>query len=322
MYRELQDNILYILPGIALALLTVPGFALLGQYFDRHYPLAAGVYQFCGALGIVVFPPLTQVLLDTYSWRNTLLLLGGIYFHMIIGGILLRSPFRMQKFSLLSSNDLDDDNDPCLETNNSEPDTFTWMDLPSADSGRTAKYTINYMHLTGLHLFNNLSFLANCVAYGSVLANFTGWVIYFVPHCLTKRLTPHEASLLASIAGLAAVLSPFVYIPLVSKRLISVQGYIYISCAIVSISLFADPFSSTFTTVLLSSSSFTFGCSAIYPLLDVCLKSVVDEDDLSKAFGWRVAVGGIFRILSGFLVGKRSCNEIDKDHVKTRALVI
>ena len=85
------------LPGFGLALLMVPGFALLGQYFDKYYPLAGGVCLACGGLGIIIFPPLTQGLLDTYGWRNTLLLLGVIYLHMIIGGILLRSPSRMKK---------------------------------------------------------------------------------------------------------------------------------------------------------------------------------------------------------------------------------
>ena len=297
--------IFYILTGIALALLLIPGYALLGQYFDKYYPLAGGVCQASSALGIIVFPPLAQILLDTYGWRNTLLLLGGVCLHMIISGILFRSPStRMQKFSLLTKNDVDDDNESCSDISDLEHNTFTWMDLPPSSSGRAAKYNFDCLHLTGLHLFKNLSFLANCVASGSACCAFVGWVIYFVPHCLTKGLTPQEASLLASIAGFAYLLGSFVYIPIVSKRLISVRGCIYISCALVSVTLFADPFSSTFSTVLLSSAGFTFGYSAVYPLLDVCLKSVVDEDDLLKAFGWRVAIGGVFRILSGFLLGK------------------
>ena len=300
-----DDTGLYIFfAGIALALLKIPGQALLGIYFDEYYPLARGVCTACGALGIIVFPPLTQVLLDTYGWRNTLLLLGGICSHMIISGILFRSPTRVQKFSLLKTNDLDDDNDQCLEANASEHDTFTWMDLSSTSSGRTAKCNFEFMHLIGLHLFTNFSFLANCAAAGSLSVTFTGWVIYFIPHCLTKGLTPQEASLLASIAGFAYLLGPFVYIPIVSKRVISARGYIYISYTVASVSLFADQFSSTFATVLLSSACFTFSFSAVYPLLDVCLKSAVGEDDLSKAFGWRAAVVGVFRILPGFLVGK------------------
>ena len=280
--------------GIALALLMIPGQALQGQYFDKYYPLARGVCSACGALGIIVFPPVTQILIDIYGWRNALLLLGGIYSHMIIGGMLFRLPSRLQKFSLLTTNDLDDNNDPCLEQ-----DTFTWMDLSSTSSGCN----------TGLHLFNSLSFLANCIAAGSASCTITGWVIYFVPHCLTKGFTPHEASLLASITGFAFILGNILYIPIVSKGFISIRGYLYISCTMESLTLFADPLSPTFATVLLSSVSFAFSYSAVLPLLDVCLKSVVDEDDLSKAFGWRVAVGGIFRILSGFLVGKFLCRE-------------
>ena len=190
-----------------------------------------------------------------------------------------------------------------------EHDTFTWMDLSPTSSGRATKYKLDCLHHTGLHLFNNFSFLTNCIAAGSASCTITGWVIYFVPHCLTKGLTPQEASLLASIAGFAFLLGTIVYIPIVSNRLISIRGYFYISCTMDSLSLFTDPLSSTFATVLLLSVSFTFSYSAVYPLLDVCLKSVVDEDDLSKAFGWRVAVGGVFRIISGFLVGKFLCRE-------------
>ena len=79
---------------------------------------------------------------------------------------------------------------------------------------------------------------------------------------------------------------------------------IYISCAIVSTSLIADTFSSTFTTVLLSNTCFALSFSVIHPLVTVSLKPVVGEDDLSKAFGFQAAVTGIFRVFSGFLVGK------------------
>ena len=266
--------------------------------------MAHGIREACGALGIIVFPPLTQVLLDTYGWRNTLLLLGAIYSHTLISGILFRSPSYEQKFSLVATNDDLDENDSCLETNDSENDTFTWMDLPLEGSGYSTKRKFDILYFTGLHLFKNFSFLANCAVSLSASCAFTGWVIYFVPHCLTKGLTPQEASLLASIAGFAYLLGCLVYIPFVSKQLISARGYIYISCAMVSISLIADTFSLTYATILLSNTCFAFSFSAIHPLVDVCLKPVVGEENLSKAFGWQVAVGGIFRIFSGFLVGK------------------
>ena len=289
--------------GIGLALLTVPAYSLLGQYFDKYLPLASGVVEVCGALGIVVFPPLTQILLDTYGWRNTLLLLGAVCLHMIISGILFRSP-NTRRFSLLPTNDFFNDNKSTLGNNDLDYDTFSWMDLPSEGSSQTVKRKFDIFNLTGLHLFKNLSFLANCAATGSSSCIFTGWIIYFVPHCIAKGLSPREASLLASIAGFAYLIGCLVYIPIVSKQLISARGYIYISCAISSISLFADTFSSTFTTILVTNACFGFSFGSVYPLLIVCLKYVVNEGDLSKAFGWQVAVGGTFRILSGFLVGK------------------
>ena len=66
--------------GIAFSLLRTTCRALQGQYFDKYYPLAAGVCEPCIDLGIIIFPPLTKVLLGTYGWRNSLLLIGAISF--------------------------------------------------------------------------------------------------------------------------------------------------------------------------------------------------------------------------------------------------
>ena len=211
-----------------MALLAVTVNTLLGQYFEKYYALANGLVEAYGALGIIVFPPLTQMLLDTYGWRNTVLLLGAVYSHTLISGILFQPPSYEQSFSLVATND-DLDDDSCLETNASENDIFTWIDQPSAGSEHSER-ELDILHFTGLHLFKNVSFLANCTASLSASCAFTGWVIYFVPHCLTKGLTPQEASLLASIAGFAYLVGCLVYIPFVSKQIISARGYLHIVC--------------------------------------------------------------------------------------------
>ncbi|XP_072051559.1 monocarboxylate transporter 11-like isoform X3 [Amphiura filiformis] len=102
-----------IIYGIAMALVTVPCYSLLGQYFDRHYLLACSLFQGCGSLGMMIFAPLTQLLLDTYGWRNTLLLLGAMYFHVFVGGALLRKPniepdTDEQTYIALKTRDVDD----------------------------------------------------------------------------------------------------------------------------------------------------------------------------------------------------------------------
>ncbi|XP_072018083.1 monocarboxylate transporter 12-like [Amphiura filiformis] len=82
--------LLSIINGISFALLLVPGYALLAQYFERHYSLAIGIVYASASFGLMVAAPVAQFLLDTYGWRGTLLILGGINFHLLFSGSLLR----------------------------------------------------------------------------------------------------------------------------------------------------------------------------------------------------------------------------------------
>ncbi|XP_072051558.1 monocarboxylate transporter 12-like isoform X2 [Amphiura filiformis] len=287
--------------GIAMALVTVPCYSLLGQYFDRHYLLACSLFQGCGSLGMMIFAPLTQLLLDTYGWRNTLLLLGAMYFHVFVGGALLRKPniepdTDEQTYIALKTRDVDDN---AVADREYDDSALRGNKLGTVDK----KKNTNVLELFGLNLFSNLSFVAVCLMSGCMTSTFVGWIVYFIPHCLVKGMSPYEASFLSTLAGFAYLVGNFIFIPFVSKNIVSVRGAIYIASTVAVIALIVDKFCSTFVTLSISSMCFTCGIGVMYPLLDVCLKSVVELESLSKAFGWRTAMTGTFKILSGFIVG-------------------
>ena len=288
----------------------VPGYSLLGRYFDKYYPLVGGLCNASGSLGLMVFAPLTQILLDAYGWRNTLLVLGGLYFHLVISGMLLRSPHH-QKPSVLtveveaSHASIKHDEANGNKAGHEADDNSQYENLRQElqNLGETERFT-TFLNKSGLSLFKNMSFVANTAVIGCTRCAFMGWVIYFVPHCMTKGLTPHETSLQTSIVGFAYLIGNFIYMPIISRNIVSIRTYFYCTSTIAAISLFADTFSTTFATILLSNSCFLCSIAAVQPLLDVCLKSAVGEQYLSRAFGWRMASGGIFRILAGFIVGR------------------
>ena len=66
---------------------------------------------------------------------------------------------------------------------------------------------------------------------------------------------------------------------------------------------FVDKFTSTFVSICITNSIYTCGIG-VHCLIDVHMKTVLDQNSLAKAFGWRTAVGGLFRALPGFLIGK------------------
>ncbi|XP_072040504.1 monocarboxylate transporter 11-like [Amphiura filiformis] len=305
------DNVLVlgilisIINGIAFAFITIPAYALLGQYFDKLYPLATGVFYSFGILGLMVFAPLTQFLLSTYGWRNILLLIGATNVHLVACAALLHSPVKVclgQYASLTcTSRDLHLAYFTSSKKNNYENfETFGWMSEPA---GHYRKTPDKLLEQSGILLFKNRSFLAVCVMLASIDTTYAGWIVYFIPHCLVKGLPAYEASFLATAAGFANLIGHVIYIPFVSRNIISVRGCIYISGAVAAISLFVDKFTVTITTISIANVLYMCAAGVAYPLCDVVLKSVVGSESLAKAFGWRLAISGLVRLLPGFLLG-------------------
>ena len=244
------------------------------------------------------------MLLDAYGWRNALLVLGGLYCHLIASGMLLRTPHNQ----IPSAVEVDVANygevksyEAGLETEDNSP--YKSLRQTEPNSGKNDRFNI-FINKSGLSLFKNISFVANTAVICCTRFVFMGWIIYFIPHCLTKGLTPHETSLQTSIVGFTYLIGHFIYMPIISRNLVSIRTYFFCTSTIAAISLFADTFSTTFATILLSNGCFSCSIAAVQPLLDVYLKSAVGEENLSRAFGWRMASGGIFRILAGFIVGR------------------
>lgn len=263
--------------GIGVGLLLIPSLTLLGRYFDKRYPLASAIAYAGISLGIVIFAPLAQFFVDTYGWRNAVLLMGAINCHGIVAGCLLR-PFRHDKVN----GDKRNLHTPLIETSSKQ----------------------NWEKRFGLSLFKNPSFVAAILMMSCDSFSNTGWIVYFVPHCIVKGLTPYEASLLATAAGLANLCGRFIYVPFVSRNIISVRWALYLSGIPAAIALMVDPWTNTLPTVLIATSCYCLGAGVLKPLCDVHIKNIVKEHLLSQAFGFRMAVNGVFRFMAGFLIGK------------------
>ena len=58
----------------------------LASYFHEKYDIAIAISQTGLAMGVIIIPLLTQLLLDTYGWRGCMLLLGVINLHLVVSG--------------------------------------------------------------------------------------------------------------------------------------------------------------------------------------------------------------------------------------------
>ena len=79
-----------ILAGFGLSLCYVASVVIVAYYFDKRRSFATGLAVCGSGIGTFVFAPLTQVLLDTYGWRGTTLILAGLFLNLAVCGALMR----------------------------------------------------------------------------------------------------------------------------------------------------------------------------------------------------------------------------------------
>lgn len=71
-------------------MMFIPAIIVVGLYFDKRRALATGIATSGSGLGTFAYAYLTDILLRTYGWRGTILILGGILLNVIVCGLIFR----------------------------------------------------------------------------------------------------------------------------------------------------------------------------------------------------------------------------------------
>ncbi|KAM4618193.1 monocarboxylate transporter 13 [Polymixia lowei] len=78
------------LNGFGYALTWTPTVTMLACYFERRRPVANALASTGECILTFLLTPLFQFLVDSYSWRGAMLVLGGLQLHLCVCGMLLR----------------------------------------------------------------------------------------------------------------------------------------------------------------------------------------------------------------------------------------
>ncbi|XP_069674659.1 uncharacterized protein [Periplaneta americana] len=77
-----------IIAGIGMGLVAPSSYLAINSYFVSRRGLAMGICQAAIGLGFIAVPYLVQAMLNTYGFRGTMLLLGGIALNSVVGALL------------------------------------------------------------------------------------------------------------------------------------------------------------------------------------------------------------------------------------------
>lgn len=76
--------------GLGFALCYSPAIAMVDKYFSRRKALAYGIAMSGSGIGTFVLAPVVQLLIEQFSWRGALLILGGFVLNLCVCGALMR----------------------------------------------------------------------------------------------------------------------------------------------------------------------------------------------------------------------------------------
>ncbi|XP_038074087.1 monocarboxylate transporter 11-like [Patiria miniata] len=291
---------LVLVTGPAFGLVLNISLVLLGQYFHRLYACANGLAYSGASIGILVYAPVSQILLDTYGWQGALLLVGGIQLHLIALGSLQRPP-SCHRRGEVGYREVGTDH---VLRERHEPSASELNRHISANGrGSCLKFCLKFSKAMGLDLFLDLSYLTLILCMGNLCFVNIAWIVYTVPHLIAKDLTTSSSTTVVWAGGIGILVGQLGHGLLVDFKLLKGRLVMYLANLLMGCTLLCDPL--LFGKWPLAASNFFFGLGLGIglPLTYTLMRDVVGVARMTNAVGWAEMTGGVFRILSSFLTG-------------------
>ena len=239
------------------------------------------------------FPLLMQVFLDTYGWRNSVLLLGAINGHLVICGIVLRPA--KKPYSSLQNTDGDSATDADNATDDVEKGMNKKTNLTKHGSGLLSPFQ---------KIFTDPIYIIHVFIFCCSAFVYSGWFVYLVPHATSKGLDPYQSATVSMITAVASIIGRVMYPPLVEREIVKIRTLMYTCSTISAVALIVDPWMNNFWSITLSASAYFFGRGVFKSLFFVILKGNLGPERFASGFGWCLAIGGIARAVAGAVVGE------------------
>ena len=70
--------------------MSLPAYLSVGFYFDKKRALATGIASSGTGVGTLILAPVTAQLLELMDWKNTVVMIGGLFLHTVLCGAVMR----------------------------------------------------------------------------------------------------------------------------------------------------------------------------------------------------------------------------------------
>lgn len=273
-----------VLTGVGFALCYTPAIAMVGSYFCERKALAYGIAMSGSGIGTFILAPVVQLLIEHYSWRGALLILGGFVSNLCVCGALLR-PITLREEEEPLPLDAERGSYPVKVATGTEKDNNGILVSPAQQrkpkscpcflSSREYRFLLlpDFLGLAGSFLF---------LASGCSLP-----FVYLVPYALDAGVSHQQAAFLMSILGVIGIVGNITFGWFTDRRCLKPYRTV---CYMVAVGLeglccLFIPLLRSFALLVPFSVLYGYFDGAYVALIPVVTSDVVGTPYLSSALG-------------------------------------
>ncbi|XP_004568278.2 monocarboxylate transporter 13 [Maylandia zebra] len=326
------------LNGFGYALTWTPTVTMLGYYFEKRRPVANALSSSGECIFTFVLTPLFQLLIDSFSWRGALLILGGLQLNLCVSGMLLRplkatkdptngSEIKAAEESLeirsVSKEDLDEVKSSCHVGKELE-DADEWRvelcfedpsdkhDMTEESTSRT-KWTelknkiLLYVDYT---LITNAQFMVYSMFGVFAALGFFAPALFLVPYARSKGIEEYQAAALMSISAVLDLFGRVFFGWVANLRLTETVQQLTATVILLGTVLLLCPLATSFSELVAFSAVYGLVYGATVAIHITVLAEVVGIQRLGSALGFFMLIrssGGLLGPpIAGFFIDKMS----------------
>ncbi|XP_038066802.1 monocarboxylate transporter 12-like [Patiria miniata] len=295
----IQMMLTSLITGPGLSIVNVLARAAMGRYFTTNYTSANGIGTSGHAVAMILIAPITLLLLDTYEWRGALVLLGALYLHLGVCGLLLTS-------SPIAPTQAQDEYLPIIssEEEKSPPDKAS-HDTKNAFKLSNVKGAI-WAHrnlLLGCQMCWRVEFWIVSLVYGCAFFVSSLWLIYFVAYTEAKGFSGYEAVTFTMAGGIGNLVLKIMVGVIVDRGLLKLRLSMSVMIIVNSVALLVLPWMNSYWLMVANAFIFNGFNGALSSLIDIYTRELLGAEDLLSAFSLMDLVATAFQQTLGFFPG-------------------
>ncbi|XP_043120105.1 monocarboxylate transporter 13 [Puntigrus tetrazona] len=292
------------LTGFGYALTWTPTVTMLGWYFDKRRPVANALASTGECVLTFILTPSFQFMVDQYSWRGAMLILGALQLNLCLCGALLRPLNRH-----VPSKELVEEKEPELEML-PQPHVDSRSLQNGSDSKKSDPLKVKIIRYVDYTLIANARFMVYSMFGVFAALGFFAPSLFLVPYARSQGVEEYQAAALMSISSALDLLGRVLFGWVANLRLVETVHQLIVTVILLGIVLLLCPFATTFTQLALFSASYGLVFGATVAIHITVLADVVGVERLGSALGFFMLIrssGGLLGPpLAGIFIDKMS----------------